>query len=156
MSILAKLTDIVGGSLFGEIKDIVKTYLPPDMSPQAKAEYELKVQEQLAKKELEVNNQLNAAAVQLDKRIAEQEGTAKDLKKMPLLGPIMLFLRGAQRPTWGFATLYMDNLWFFGSYTFTQQQETGLIVINTLVLGFLFGERAVANLAPLIARVFGR
>lgn len=156
MSFLSKVTDFVGGSLFKEIKEGVMSYFPPDMSPQQKAEAEMKIQEFLYRKEVETNKVLTDAAAQLDKRIAEQEGTAADLKGIPILGPIVLFLRGLQRPTWGFLTMWMDTQWFFGTYTFTEQQQTAMIVINVLVLGFLFGERTIKNLEPLIIKVFAR
>ncbi|WP_230413519.1 hypothetical protein [Zooshikella ganghwensis] len=64
----------------------------------------------------------------------------------------MLFLRGAQRPVWGFATLYLDLCWF-ATWQLTVQQETALTLINVLVLGFLFGERAIKNVMPLIMQV---
>ena len=156
MSILTKITDFVGGSLFKEIKEGVMSYFPPDMSPQQKAEAELNVERFLMEKQAQANDALRQSAAQLDKRIAEQEGTAADLKTIPILGHIVLFARGAQRPVWGFATLWMDTQWFFGSYTFDEQQQTALIVINTLVLGFLFGERAVQNLTPMIVQVFAK
>ena len=132
-------------------------YLPPDLSPTQKAEIEFKMQTLLAEKELEVNKQLNEASAQLDKRIAEQEGTAKDLLALPTLGRLILFLRGLQRPVWGFATIYMDYTWFFNnaSLVFSEKQETAMILINILVLGFLFGERTIKNLSPLIIKVFG-
>jgi hypothetical protein len=155
MSLLSKVTDFIGGSLFKEIREGVTAYFPPDMSPQQKAEAEIKIQELLNQKQIEVNKALNEAATQLDKRIAEQEGTASDLKTIPILGPIVLFLRGLQRPTWGFLTMWMDTQWFFGTYVFTEQQQTAMIVINVLVLGFLFGERTIKNLEPLIVKVFG-
>ena len=88
MSILSKLTDFVGGSLFKEIKDTVVTYFPPDLSPVQKAELELKVQGLMNEKEKQLLDQLNEASKQLDNRIAEQEGTAKDLKTIPFLGHI--------------------------------------------------------------------
>lgn len=155
MGVLAKVTDFIGGSLFKEIKDGLISYFPPDMSPQQKAEFELGVEKFLNDKQIAANQILNDAAAQLDKRIREQEGTAKDLLAMPVLGRLVLFMRGLQRPLWGFSTLVMDFKWFFGSYTFTEQQNTGLIVINILVLGFLFGERTIKNLEPLILKVFG-
>jgi len=156
MSILGKVADFVGGSLFKEIKEGVMAYFPPDMNPQQKAEMELAVNKMLMEKELETNRILNDAAKQLDKRIAEQEGTAKDLLAMGLLGKPILFLRGLQRPVWGFATLWMDTKWFFGSGNFSEQQETALIVINILVLGFLFGERTIKNLEPLLIKIFSK
>jgi len=156
MSVFSKLANFVGGSLFKEIKDGVMSYFPPDMNPQEKAEAELKIQEFLHRKQIEANEILNDSAKQLDKRIAEQEGTASDLKALPWLGRPILFLRGLQRPLWGFATMYMDNKWFFGGESFSEQQETAMIVINMLVLGFLFGERAIKNLEPLIVKVFAK
>lgn len=156
MSVLAKVAEFVGGSLFKEIKETVISYFPPDMSPQQKAELEMKLQVLVAQKQLEANKVLSEASAQLDRRIAEQEGTASDLKGIPILGTIILFLRGAQRPLWGFATLWMDYKWFFELHTFTDQQQTAMIVINMLVLGFLFGERTIKNLEPLIIKVFGK
>lgn len=155
MGILSKVSDFVGGGLFKEIKEGIMAYFPPDMTPQQKLEMEMKIETMLADKRIEANRVLNEAATQLDKRISEQEGTAKDLLAMPILGRLVLFLRGVQRPLWGFATLIMDFKWFFGVYTFSDQQNTGLIIINVLVLGFLFGERTIKNLEPLIMKVFG-
>lgn len=156
MSFLSKVTDFVGGSLFKELKEGVMAYFPPDMTPAQKMEAEMKVQQFLHQKELEANKILNESAQQLDKRISEQEGTASDLKAIPILGTLILFLRGVQRPLWGFATLYMDFKWFFEVHNFDEQQQTALIVINVLVLGFLFGERTIKNLEPLIIKVFGK
>lgn len=155
MSILSKVTNFIGGSLFREIKNTVKEYYPPDLSPVQRAEMEHKLELFLHEKELESNRILNEAAAQLDKRIAEQEGTAKDLREIPILGSIIIFARGAQRPIWGFATLFMDFKWLFQTYEFNEQQQTAMIVINVLVLGFLFGERTIKNLEPLIIKVFG-
>lgn len=155
MSILGKLTSFVGGSLFKEIKQTVTEYFPPDLSPLQKAELENKMAEFLHNKELEANRILNDAAAQLDKRIAEQEGTAQDLKSLPIIGRLVLFLRGLQRPVWGFFTMWLDFNWFTTATSYTEQQQTALIVINILVLGFLFGERTLKNLEPLIVKVFG-
>lgn len=156
MSILTKLSNFVGGSLFREIKEGIMYYYPPDITPQEKATAELNIERFLHQKELDTNSILNEASTALDKRISEQEGTAKDLKTIPILGTVIIFLRGVQRPAWGFATMYMDNKWFFGTSTFTEQQQTAMIIINVLVLGFLFGERTIKNLEPLIIRVFGK
>jgi len=153
---LTKIADFIGGALFKEVKEGIMSYFPPDMSEQQKAEIALKVDKLLLEKQMQANEYLRQSAVQLDKRIAEQEGTASDLKALPIIGRVVLFARGAQRPIWGFATLWMDTKWFFGDYTFNEQQQTALIVINILVLGFLFGERAIQNLTPLIVQVFGK
>ncbi len=109
MSILSKLADFVGGSLFKEIKEGVMAYLPPDLSPIQKAEIELNMERMLNEKQRQVDQSINEAASMLNMRIAEQEGTAKDLMAMGWLGKPILFLRGIQRPVWGFAVLWMDN-----------------------------------------------
>lgn len=156
MSFLDKAADFIGGSLFGEIKDTVMAYFPPDMNPQQRAEAELQIQAMLHAKQMEANKVLADSAAQLDRRIAEQEGTTKDLLALPILGRIVIFARGVQRPVWGFATLYMDHQWFFGNFKFDEQQQTAMIVINSLILGFLFGERAIKNLEPLLLKVFAK
>lgn len=155
-NILTAVTDFIGGSLFKEVRGVIKDYFPPDLSPVQKAELEIKLNDMLHEKEIKANAILNDAAKQLDKRIAEQEGTASDLKTIWGLGHIVIFMRGVQRPLWGFATLYMDNQWFFKTHDFDEQQQTAMILINVLVLGFLFGERTIKNLEPLIIKVFAK
>lgn len=156
MDILAKLTDIVGGSLFKEVKDVAMAYFPPDMTDQQKAHAELGLRKFAHVKEIEIRNAITEAEAQFSDRIAAMEGTTSDLKTIPYIGGLIIFLRGVQRPAWGFATMVMDFKWFFGSHTFTETQDTALLVVNFLVLGFLFGERALKNLEPLIARLLDR
>ena len=157
MSILSGITDFLGGGMFKEIKEGVMSYFPPDLSPTQRADIEAKMETLMQQKTKEANRVLEATAAQLDKRIAEQEGTAKDLNAMGWIGKPIIFARGAQRPVWGFATLVMDWQWLFEtSRVFTEKQEMALIVINILVLGFLFGERAVKNLEPLIMKMFSK
>jgi len=156
MNILSKIGDFLGGSIFKEIKETAMAYFPPDATPQQKAEFELRMEQLTAEKLIAANKMLAEAEMNLNKRIAEQEGTASDLKSLPIIGRLVLFLRGVQRPLWGFATLLMDYKWFFETRVFTDQQQTAMIVINILVLGFLFGERTMKNLEPLIVKVFGK
>lgn len=166
MSFLAKITDVVGGSLFGSVKELITDYFPPDMSPEKKAELQQKIDEMEFKKQMAILEAAADAEKTLNQRIAEQEGTASDLKQLPIVGRIVLFLRGMQRPMWGFFVMCLDYEWFSNPstkllgdklvQTFSEQQQTALIVINLLVLGFLFGERTVKNLEPLIIKVFGK
>lgn len=156
MNLLGSLGDFFNNSVFKEIRELIVAYFPPDMTPQQRAEFELKVADQLNQKQLEVNNAINDAAAQLDQRIKEQEGTASDLKAMPILGTLVLFLRGLQRPLWGYATLYLDIVWLFKVERLTPTQEHTLTIINFLVLGFLFGERTLKNLEPLLVKLFGK
>ncbi len=156
MSILGKVADFVGGSLFKEIKDGIMSYFPPDMTPQQKADYEKNLQEFLHQKQIDSHKIVMEEAASLDRRIAEQEGRAEDLVKLGWFGKLMIGLRGCQRPTWGFATLYIDYKWFFEVHDFSEQQNTALMIINVLVLGFLFGERTLMKLEPLIVKVFAK
>ncbi len=153
MSLLTSITDIIGGSLFKEAKEIVMAYWPPDASPEMK----LEIQAKLNELELAKQHQLDLAIADAEQRITDRitmtEGSAQDLKAIPVVGPIVLFLRGLQRPVWGYATLYGDAMWFMGRWELGDQQQSALWVINFLVLGFLFGERAVQNVAPLIADI---
>ncbi len=154
MKIISALSKVINTNVFSEIKDLVTTYYPPSMSEQQKADLDIKVKALVDAKERQFHIDLNESMRLLDDRINQQEGTAQDLKSLPVIGRSILFLRGCQRPVWGFATLYFDYKWFFGGYDFDEQQQTGMILINFLVLGFLFGERTLKNLEPLILRAF--
>jgi hypothetical protein len=163
MSILTKVGSFLGGSVFREIKETAMAYFPPDMSPAQKAEAERAIDNVIIAKQAQANEAIaedNRAAETamegLNKRIAEQEGTVSDLKSIPIIGTFIIFLRGCQRPVWGFGTLIMDFKWFFGAGTFTEQQQTALIFINIIVLTFLFGERTIKNLEPLLSKLFAK
>lgn len=165
MSLLSKLSDFVAGGLFREIKETAMAYLPPDLSPAQKAEFELRMQEHLHQKELAANKALAESEQALNERIREQEGTAKELAQFGIVGKSLVFLRGAQRPLWGFFVMYLDyEVFIRGSWPagIASGSDMGLDlqsafwVINFLVLGFLFGERAIRNAAPLLAQLKGR
>ena len=52
MSLLDKLTDFVGGGLFKEAKELIKEYWPPDLSPEKRAELEMRLNELESNKEI--------------------------------------------------------------------------------------------------------
>lgn len=90
----------------------------------------------------------------LTERIALLEGTASDLKGIPIAGPIMLFLRGSQRIVIGYGTAWLDYLWLTGGVgTLGDMQQRLLFTASLLVFAVLFGERAIKNVAPLIADI---
>jgi len=90
----------------------------------------------------------------LNDRISSQEGTAKDLLALPVVGRIIIFARGCQRPMWGYAVLYIDYKILSGSWLIPDgTSEQLVLIINYLVLGFLFGERAVRNIGPIIQKM---
>lgn len=154
----------------GMAANLFKAYFPPDMPPEKKAELEMKFKALAAEQARLANEATNEAVETFNKRIAIHEGTAKDLLQMPILGRALLFARGAQRPTWGFATLYFDYVLFVkgevpdAMMNITAEgiksmnvETLGLIyMINFLVLGFLFGERTLKNLEPLILKIIAK
>jgi hypothetical protein len=149
--LFAGVLNSAAGGLAGQIIDLAKAYFPPDMPPEKRAAFEADAARVQAERERNAAAALIAAQAGFDKRVADLEGTAKDLKAIPILGPIMLFLRGSQRPVWGFACMYLDFKVFGGAWALTDPQIAGAFyAINFLVLGFLFGERAIANVAPAI------
>lgn len=157
MAIFDKIASLFGGGLVDSVIKTIEKYLPPDMSPAEKASMELELQRMAFDRQKQADAMMADAERRVTERISLLEGTATDLRSIPFIGPIMLFMRGAQRPVWGFAVLYADMMWFSGKWgVLTVQQESALWVINLLVLGFIFGERAVANLAPVISDIMSR
>lgn len=153
-NLFTKAVDFFSGGFGSSVVDAVKEYYPPSMSEQEKADLDFRIQTAVDSKTIKLQQLANEAQTEFNNRIAEMEGTAKDLKAIPYIGAIMLFLRGCQRPIWGYSTLYIDLMVFSGKWSkLTDVQESALWVINLLVLGFLFGERAIKNVTPLIERM---
>lgn len=153
MEILKELTALATGGASGVVEklwDAVKDALP-DSEAKIKARMEL---DQVAREH--DKDQMDAAialADNLNQRIAAYEGTASDLKSVPFIGPLLLLARGAQRPIWGYATIVLDYQVYSGGWKIPTDQaelQTAFYVINFLVLGFLFGERALVNLLPVV------
>ncbi len=153
MGMLDKIANVLSGSLFGEVKDLVKTYFPPDMTAEQKAQLEIELVKLELTKQAQINEALASSERAITERISQMEGTAQDLRAVPIVGPIVIFFRGMQRLVWGYGTFAADFLWFSGKWTLGEQQESALWIVNILVLGFLFGERAVQNVAPLISEL---
>ena len=154
MSIFEKIASFFTGGAIKTISDVVMAYLPPDMSPEKKAEIQLAVAAQEANNKQAMLTIAYEMDKELNKRISDLEGTASDLKSIPIIGSILLFLRGAQRPVWGFATIYLDYQVFSKGWSFDIGSQAGsaFYIINILVLGFLFGERAIQNVMPYISQ----
>ena len=153
---LDKIANVLSSGLFGEVKDLVKSYFPPDMSAEQKAAMELELQRIELTKQAQINEALASSEAAITNRIAQLEGTAQDLRSIFILGPVVIFLRGLQRLVWGYGTFAANFLWFSGQWKLGEQQESAMWVINILVLGFLFGERAIQNVAPLIAELMDK
>ena len=145
--IATTLVNTLTGGLADTLFDAVKTYFPPDMTLEQKGKIYMELQRLEQEKRHQADLALVKAEQTLTERISQLEGTANDLKTLPIIGHLILFARGCQRPIWGFFTLYLDYQWFT-QWQLSEQQQSALIVINLLVLGFLFGERAIKNVAP--------
>ena len=151
----SKAADFFSGGLGSAIVDGVKSYFPPSMTDKEKAELSEKIVREANLQANEAARIVNEERAEFNQRIKDMEGTANDLKSISFFGPIVIFLRGCQRPVWGYATLYMDFMVFSGNWSkLSEMQESALWVINLLVLGFLFGERAIKNVMPLVAQYF--
>ena len=150
---LSKVADFLTGGFGSSIVDTVKEYFPPSMSEREKLELEARINDAASAKANEAAALANEEQAEFNQRIKDREGTAKDLKSIPFVGALVIFLRGCQRPVWGYSTLYMDFMIFSEKWNgLTETQESALWIINLLVLTFLFGERAIKNVAPFIER----
>lgn len=160
MAIWSAITSLFGGEggLGSTILKGIESYFPPSMSEKEKAELQMAINNSSREYELKMMEVTKDAEEQFNQRIKDMEGTATDLKTIPVIGHILIFLRGAQRPIWGFSTLYLDLMVFSKQWKLTPEsmEESSFFIINLLVLGFLFGERAVKNLAPVIERIVGK
>lgn len=89
MNLLTKITDFVGGGLFKEVKELVTAYLPPDVSPEKRAEFELALQELQARKQHEA---AQIAVEQLKLELTDTQDARKNHvnSNMPALITIML------------------------------------------------------------------
>lgn len=154
MGILEKIAGIATGGLAKEVFGMVKAYFPPDMPPEKQAELQLELERIAMQREKNTNDAMREAEQAINERIKVYEGTASDLSAIPVLGSVMLFLRGSQRPIIGYATIWLDYQVFSGGWNLMPgPQESSFWIINFLVLGFLFGERALKNVAPLISEI---
>lgn len=154
MGLLDSLTEIATGGLGKSIVDVVTKYFPPNMSDVEKenvrlaaANLELQRAREFAEAQTKAEDSLNA-------RIAMYEGSSADLKGIPFLGPLLIMLRGLQRPVWGFAALYFDYGVFSGMWKLADNTVSNAFwIVNLLVLGFLFGERAIMNVMPFFTQL---
>lgn len=87
MGLLDKITDFVGGGLFKEAKELIKDYWPPDLSPEKRAELEMRLTEAEHEKEIKLA-ELTQAQLQTE---ADDKKNARSEHKLSLM-PAMLSL----------------------------------------------------------------
>lgn len=154
MSFFGKILEVATGGLAKEVSGLVQAYFPPDMSPEKKAELQVAIERLAMEREKNANDAARDAEESINERVKVYEGTAQDVLAIPYLGPVMVFLRGGQRIAIGYATIYLDFMVFSGSWKIDGGTlESCFWIINFLVLGFLFGERALKNVGPLLAQI---
>ena len=134
-----------GEGLATKLIDTVSGYIP---SKEDKARLEIEIRKIAHAQELEIQRAELEADKELNNRIKDLEGTANDLMQAGYAGRIVLFLRGAQRPLWGWSVMLMDIRVYLGSTTLGDEEMKLLYALNLLVGGFLFGERAIKNVMP--------
>ncbi len=162
MSFFSKVTEFFAGGVGTKIVEKVLKQIPDKLSEAEKSAVQAAVIETTREYEMSLLELARTQDENFNSRIKELEGTAADLKQFGILGKIIVFLRGAQRPIWGYFVLYMDLMVFSGQWKMTDiaqaagnnsigtNIESAFWVINFLVLGFLFGERAMKNVLPLV------
>lgn len=92
-----------------------------------------------------------------NRQVRAMEGTAADVKGIPLIGPVVIILRSLQRPLWGYATLFMAWKVFSGGWTLDAELTQQAFYFNLgMVVLTIFGERALKNLLPVLAYFFPR
>jgi len=154
MGILSGVINSLTGNLGSEVIGAVEKYFPPEMSAEQKAAAALEIDKLAFEKSKQATEAQQAAEKEIDSRIAMYEGTASDLKSIPYLGAILLALRGSQRIAWGYACILLDYNVFSGTWNLADPIiKNSFWIVNFLVLGFLFGERAVTNILPFVTEM---
>ena len=165
MALFAKVADFLAGGMGSKIVDTVKDYFPPSMSDQEKAQVNQAILQSAREHEVRLLTLAQEGQEEFNERIKDLEGTAADLQQAGWFGKVIIFLRGAQRPVWGFGVLILDFQVFSGAWQLRPLDVGGGQVvdlvstfwaINLLVLGFLFGERAAKNILPLLQQKLSR
>ena len=149
-AVFSKLVDVVTGGVGDRVLDVIERQFPGKLSASEQAA----LQKELAlidnAKAVEANTAIQEAAETLNRRIAEHEGTASEIKDIWVIGPLIILARSMFRPTCSYVTLYIDYQYFKAPKAFPEDAGTLLLVMNFIILGFWFGERTVKNLMPII------
>lgn len=163
MDIIGKFTDLIGGGFLKTAADTLKAYFPPSMTPEEKSAAQMALMQMDHDREIKLLELGNAMQAEFDNRVKEMEGTAKDLAGSGWPGRIIIFARGSIRPIWCYAIMYIDVMVFSGKWNLAAMQvsagmnlTTVFWVVNLLVLGSVFGERAVQNVMPAVGAMMAK
>ena len=145
-----------GGGIIKEGFDVIKAYFPPSMSEQEKGQAQLAYERFVHTKQRDAEESALQADQEFNQRIKDMEGTAADLKSIPIVGAIIIFLRGSLRPFWGWFCAYADYMVFSGTWNLEQSEyRQTLFALNIMVFVFIFGERAVKAVLPFLKGFLG-
>lgn len=148
--IIGKVLGVLSGGITDRALDIIEKQFPGKLGPQEKAQLTLELKNLDHERELAAERAGQEAMEALNRRIADYEGTAKEIKDMWLIGPVIILLRSMFRPVASYATIWMDFSYFTKDGAGWPEGSAGLLLaINLIVLGFWFGERTIKNLMPL-------
>ena len=155
LAFLDKIGNFIGQGFLKEVGEVVDKFVT---TKEDKAEMKRLMSELTHKQEMELYKLSIDAEQEFNQRIKDLEGTAQDLNKSGFFGKVIIFFRGAQRPLWGYFVAFMDLMVFSKQWDVTGNEslESAFWIINFLVLGFLFGERAVKNVAPLVKNMLSK
>jgi hypothetical protein len=116
MGFFDSVVNFLTGGLGTKIVDKVMNQFPDKLSEKEKADIKAAIVEASREHELKLLEIAKQEEESFNKRIKELEGTAGDLEKFGFFGRLVVFLRGMQRPLWGYTVLIMDILVFSGRW----------------------------------------
>jgi len=119
------MSDVISSGI-GLIRDGLKRLWPEPMSKEKEAEVDALVESGFRN------------------FVIQYEGSMKDYKDIPIIGPIVLLFRGLIRPSFTCLVGYLDYIFITGT-NFTQPQAELIKAMTLITLFFWFGERAVKN-----------
>jgi hypothetical protein len=133
------------------IVGLIDKALPDKMSEKERADITMAMQKLEFDQKIALQDSWNKESNSFRDFTNQHEGSASDLIQLGFAGKILLGLRGIQRPIWGFGTLFIDYKVFSGLWLVPDPTMMTIIyAINLIVLSFLFGERAIKNVMPLV------
>ena len=161
MSFLGKISNFIFGKEDGEsiasvVTDTIKEYYPPDLTEAQKQQLELGAKHAAVAVAQAAQEMITESEKAITERIVVLEGSAKDLRTIPVLGSIVIFLRAAYRPVFAYAISFTAIAWWWGTTSIQippdSVKEQLLYWCLIIVLIFHFGERAVRAALPMMTQ----
>ena len=152
ISTIGKIVGALSGNLGSNILKGVKHFFPASMTAVEKGALELKIMEVSQTQEILLLKYAQDAQSEFNDRIKAMEGTAAEIKSIPLVGPAIIALRSVLRPLISIFVIVLDYQIFSGAWSWNTELKPVFVALNVLVLGFWFGERMVKNVMPLFVK----